>query len=775
VSYLSKLLKLVTKAVILLASVIYLLPGLASAVPHVPPFGIYPGAQFSPSINVLESSDHDIRLEVFMSNLPTGGTINMNNHLPGLWGELNDSGASIPRFTIYLALPPHGTPTAAIEQWDKTSFQASPAFLADNSPPLADVTVGFVGNMAGVRLVPVTFRPVLYANGAAICSVMTHAVVRIDIDSTTGANPVSSPPLGFSRTWRQVYQSLVTNWKDIPNIWNTLPSRIVMIVPDGVNDYFLPMVDNFVRWKQQRGYQVTVIPRSSIAPAPNSTQVRSRIQQELSVAPRPDFLILVGDETELPTSSQFTNDPASRFSSERYQGSFTNELFYSSVQGTDLFPDIFVGRWVVNTQEEARKIASRSVLHEKTPFISDSLRFAKALMAADVEDPTQAVTKRHVRDVLLGHGFTHVDTLWGQFVQPSQFTSIVNNGVGFVNYRGTGWSQGWAGINVYYWTIQNEIANSRMLPIVTGIGCGVGIFNVPDNTGFGENWMTAGTVQEPFGAAGFIGPCWNTHTVYNNNLDSSLYRAWFDCSALQLAPGLAIGKMMVWAMLEPFLVDGSVAEVTNTMFRQYIVQGDPSLQIYSDTPQRLQVFLPAAVPPSPSVITVTIGNMSALEADSLNVTAWVDSANVVTGWINHDHSSLSLPVNPNGADTVVVTVTGDNTLAYSVNIPVALAAPESHDPSLPVAYALESNYPNPFNSETVLRFAVPHASHIRLEVFDILGKQVTTLVDGQLPAGYHQARWAGQSGQGEAVGTGVYFARMITPEGMHVRKLLLLK
>jgi hypothetical protein len=78
-----------------------------------------------------------------------------------------------------------------------------------------------------------------------------------------------------------------------------------------------------------------------------------------------------------------------------------------------------------------------------------------------------------------------------------------------------------------------------------------------------------------------------------------------------------------------------------------------------------------------------------------------------------------------------------------------------NDEELPEAYMLLGNYPNPFNPVTTFRFALPQPDHLRISVYDILGRQVATLVDGVYPAGWHSVRW-------DASGfvSGLYFVHM---------------
>ena len=99
--------------------------------------------------------------------------------------------------------------------------------------------------------------------------------------------------------------------------------------------------------------------------------------------------------------------------------------------------------------------------------------------------------------------------------------------------------------------------------------------------------------------------------------------------------------------------------------------------------------------------------------------------------------------------------------------------------AVPASFALYPNVPNPFNPETVIRFALAQESIVRLEVFDVVGQRVRVLVVEQRSAGAHQALWDGLSESGERVSSGVYFCRLQAQhaggEFSQVRRMLLLK
>lgn len=94
--------------------------------------------------------------------------------------------------------------------------------------------------------------------------------------------------------------------------------------------------------------------------------------------------------------------------------------------------------------------------------------------------------------------------------------------------------------------------------------------------------------------------------------------------------------------------------------------------------------------------------------------------------------------------------------------------------TLPDGFALGPNYPNPFNPSTIIPYQLPVATHVRLEVFNVLGQRVTTLVDGERPGGFHTAVWDATNAAGQAVGAGVYFYRLSSRDALLTGKMVLI-
>ena len=102
---------------------------------------------------------------------------------------------------------------------------------------------------------------------------------------------------------------------------------------------------------------------------------------------------------------------------------------------------------------------------------------------------------------------------------------------------------------------------------------------------------------------------------------------------------------------------------------------------------------------------------------------------------------------------------------------LSVATPTSR--IVPQHFALGQNYPNPFNPSTIIPYELAEAAHVRLEIFNLLGQRLATLVDGTRPAGSHTAMWDATDAAGRAVGAGVYIYRM-SSEGRSMSRRMVL-
>jgi len=95
--------------------------------------------------------------------------------------------------------------------------------------------------------------------------------------------------------------------------------------------------------------------------------------------------------------------------------------------------------------------------------------------------------------------------------------------------------------------------------------------------------------------------------------------------------------------------------------------------------------------------------------------------------------------------------------------------------SIPTEFNLSQNYPNPFNAQTEIAFSLATSGEVMLEIYDIAGRLVKTLINDKLAKGRHVAIWDGSSNRNNAVSTGIYFYKLSTGEKSTTRQMTLLK
>jgi endoglucanase len=107
---------------------------------------------------------------------------------------------------------------------------------------------------------------------------------------------------------------------------------------------------------------------------------------------------------------------------------------------------------------------------------------------------------------------------------------------------------------------------------------------------------------------------------------------------------------------------------------------------------------------------------------------------------------------------------GDDDTAIALG---ELAAPDD--------YALEANYPNPFNASTTIRYQLPTNNSVQLAIYNMAGQKIRTLIDAEVAAGWHALAWDGRDETGQHAASGVYFYQLLTSDFLAAGKMTLLR
>jgi hypothetical protein len=162
------------------------------------------------------------------------------------------------------------------------------------------------------------------------------------------------------------------------------------------------------------------------------------------------------------------------------------------------------------------------------------------------------------------------------------------------------------------------------------------------------------------------------------------------------------------------------------------------------------------------------------------------AANNIAAWDGSTWSSLGSGMN----DQVVAladynnqlwvgghfTTAGDKVSAYIATWDEFATDTDDDTPDIiPESFHLAQNYPNPFNPSTNIEFDLPSRAHVTLEIFNVLGQKVRTLIDEDRAAGPYRVIWDGTDDANHSVSTGVYLYRLKTGDLAEVKKMVLLK
>ena len=151
-------------------------------------------------------------------------------------------------------------------------------------------------------------------------------------------------------------------------------------------------------------------------------------------------------------------------------------------------------------------------------------------------------------------------------------------------------------------------------------------------------------------------------------------------------------------------------------------------------------------------------NISVFRWDLLN-SEWID----IGGYINADYNYI------------IASIEGPGVYAAFATDFVLDVEDDEHGNILPYRFELSQNYPNPFNPVTTISYSLPRRSEVSIDIFNILGQKIITLVDETKPAGDYQINWDSNDSYGQKVSTGIYFYRFQAGDYIETKKMILLK
>lgn len=176
----------------------------------------------------------------------------------------------------------------------------------------------------------------------------------------------------------------------------------------------------------------------------------------------------------------------------------------------------------------------------------------------------------------------------------------------------------------------------------------------------------------------------------------------------------------------------------------------------------------------PEIGTATLNNAVTI-FDSRNGST-VYSTNTGGGGNSTAAEMISIldDIDRNGSKEFVVGTRDGRVIAYSGGTDV-ITSLSSNNELIPGEFNLYQNYPNPFNPSTVIQYSIPFTTNVKLTVYDILGREVITLINSEQQAGYYKLEWNGTNKFNNIISSGVYFYTLEAGDILLTKKMQFLK
>jgi len=572
-------------------------------------------------------------------------------------------------------------------------------YRSDSHYPLEVVDISESGRIRDVDFIRLVVNPIRYYPTSNSIEVFDSISVEVSWSGDIEVNPVGTRDgyYGFKNT----YQSIFLDWDLFSDTFLNDESTTQEFSNDAftsttdtvgcefliiTNYTFLSAAQQLEQWKTERGFITQVVTTNDTGE--NETSIREYLQDAYdNWTLRPSYVLLLGDAEFIPTNYRYIHS---------YHGTYTGtDLWYSTLDGTDYYPDIHMARMPADTLALADMMVDNSIAYERNPPTEPNY-YSNISLAAYFQDDNDdgysdrrfTLTSEELRWYLLSIGknveriykaHSSVDpTNWnsGSFGNgsaipsellrtngftwsggPTNISNAVHQGIFILNHRDHGARWGWG--DPYYSTTHiSSLSNGNLQPVVFSINCQTAWF---DHETDGASGTTTESFCERFvrkqngGAVASFGASRVSYSGYNDFLTRGFYDAMFpdfDTNVGTSTPYYRMGEILdygKWFMANTW---GS----WRLQFELFHVLGEPTLEIWTSQPTPLAVT---------HAQLVTHGNTSLqVYVFENNATVCAVQDGQIIGRGTTSNGVANIPVTPLPNGTVIITVTKHDRIPY---------------------------------------------------------------------------------------------------------------
>jgi hypothetical protein len=507
-------------------------------------------------------------------------------------------------------------------------YEISQRSIVDAMYPQQVATASEPFAIRDVRGTTVYVYPFQYNAAQSILRVYHSVNVRLVENNEPVTNAVYASSTPMARVMDTLYRSAFINYQPASTRFDheldELGSILVIYTNRDVN-----AIEPYIQWKQEKGH--TVYTEEVTA----GTNVESTIQNWYDQHNDILYVQLVGDWAEIkgPTSGGAPVDPN-----------------MGCVVGTDIYPDIIIGRFSANNADHVTAQVNKVINYEKTPDVTaDWYHHGLGIGSGEGPGDDGEDDYEHIdiikEDKLLPFTYDDVAEAYGYSASVSQVATAVNAGVSIINYTGHGSSTSWVTTGFNNSNV-NQLSNGDKLPFIFSVACVNGEFQNSSDC-FAEAWLKKADGGALGMYASTINQSWNPPMMGQDYMNDLLIGG-YDYAAHAGQNGITtdvqkttFGAVCFNGSILMCLEDPSGGP---SMLETWHIFGDPSVQVRTDTPK-----------------TITLSNDTILMGVDYTTTVSLDGSPV--------EGAIVTLSNDDEVYTGVTDASGSVTIAHGFNVP----------------------------------------------------------------------------------------------------------
>jgi len=479
------------------------------------------------------------------------------------------------------------------------------------------------------------------------------------------------------------------------------------------------VVESLANWKKEKGINTSIIEltQSGII---SSFDIKSLVQTQYQANPDLVYVLLIGDHEQLPTHNYGFNGEENLYS----------DSFYGQLEGTDFYPELFVGRFSGNLAQVLTMV-NRTLEYEISPFSGAWMTNAIGIgsnegygYGDDGEADWQHL--RNIKTKLQAFGYNTVHEFYegsqGEGDSPgnpssSMIVNALNQGAGLMNYTGHGWTEG-VSTGDFTNSSVNQLTNSGKYPFVVSVACNNGTF--VGNTSLCESLLCAKQGSDITGAIASCGSsilmAWAEPMQTQDEMTELIIQSDENTRMTTLGGLFYNGQL---SMLEAYNQSNTAIEVMQT----WVFFGDPTVVFRNQVSEAITAIHPEEISINGGVISVGSNVTDA------NVTLTQNNIILYDGIMINNEIEIDL-ASFSSEEVVKVTLTKPNMTPYRGEIDVnETLSVSDFDNGFSI-------YPNPAKDVINIKSNRADLGFATLKLFDLNGRMLANYENVSLDTNY---------------------------------------